>query len=25
MEGMAWSAHWPQNQIKVPSTPYDKP
>jgi enoyl-CoA hydratase/carnithine racemase len=23
MEGMAWSAHWPQNQIRVPSTPYD--
>jgi hypothetical protein len=23
MEGMAWSAHWPQNRINVPSTPYD--
>ena len=23
MEGMAWGSHWPQNQINVPSTPYD--
>jgi hypothetical protein len=23
-EGLAWAAHWPQSQIKVPSTPYDK-
>jgi enoyl-CoA hydratase/carnithine racemase len=22
-EGLAWAAHWPQNPIKVPSTPYD--
>ena len=24
MEGMAWGSHWPQNQINVPSTPYDE-
>lgn len=22
-EGLAWAAHWPQNEIKVPKTPYD--
>lgn len=23
-EGLAWAAHWPQNEIRVPKTPYDK-